>query len=87
MRIKNSAYQRDLRPIEEGCDCATCEGYSRGFLHHLMLRRELLGYTLASIHNLRVFLSFLEDARSAIAAGHWDRFRRAEAERWSAVVP
>ncbi|MFQ5655698.1 MAG: tRNA guanosine(34) transglycosylase Tgt [Planctomycetota bacterium] len=77
LRIRNERHRADGRPIEEGCDCAACRGFSRGFLHHLFLRRELLGYTLASLHNLRVFHRFLEEARRAITAGRWEGFSRA----------
>lgn len=76
VRIKNARYREDTGPIEEGCDCTTCANYSRGFLHHLRLRGELLFFTLASIHNLRVFYRFLEEAREAIAAGTWESFAR-----------
>ncbi|MEE8141898.1 MAG: tRNA guanosine(34) transglycosylase Tgt [Planctomycetota bacterium] len=79
LRIRNSRYQQSSEPLDPECDCETCAGFSRGFLHHLVLRRELLAYTLASIHNLRVFHRFLERAREAIRAGAWCRF----AQRWS----
>jgi len=75
IRIRNSVHKRDTGPLEEGCDCLACRHYSRGFIHHLYLRKEMLGYTLGSIHNLRVFHRFLERARAAIAAGTWERFR------------
>ncbi|MFN0060182.1 MAG: tRNA guanosine(34) transglycosylase Tgt [Planctomycetota bacterium] len=77
VRIKNSRYQADPAPIEASCDCRACRGFSRGFLHHLLRNRELVAYTLASIHNLRVFHRFLEDARAAIRAGTWGDFRAA----------
>ncbi|MEM7164954.1 MAG: tRNA guanosine(34) transglycosylase Tgt [Planctomycetota bacterium] len=75
VRIKNQRYRDDDRPIEEGCDCSTCQRYSRGFLRHLRLSREILFMTLASIHNLRVFYGFLDDAREAIRNGSWGAFR------------
>jgi queuine tRNA-ribosyltransferase len=76
LRIRNQRYADDPGPVDEDCDCETCRGFSRGFLHHLILRRELLGYTLASIHNLRVFHRFLELAREAIRAQEWASFSR-----------
>lgn len=78
VRIKNSKFKTDPGPIEEGCDCHTCQNFGCGFVHHLIRRGELNGYTLCSIHNLRVFHRFLEDARVAIAGGNWPAF----AERW-----
>ena len=75
IRIRNKVHKTDRGPIEEGCDCLACTKFSRGFLHHLYLRKEMLGYTLGSIHNLRAFHRFLERAREAIAAGTWGAFR------------
>ncbi len=75
LRIRNRAHASDPSPIEEGCDCLACTGFSRGFLHHLYRRKEMLGTTLGTIHNLRVFHRFLERARQAIAEGEWGRFR------------
>jgi queuine tRNA-ribosyltransferase len=78
VRIRNSCYRDDPGPIDAACDCSTCRKYSRGFLHHLIRCSELTAYTLASIHNLRVFHRFLENARAAIGAGTWPEFAR----RW-----
>jgi queuine tRNA-ribosyltransferase len=75
VRIRNRSHQEDTGPIEEGCDCPVCARFSRGFLHHLFGRREMLGPVLATIHNLRAFHRFLERARAAIAAGEWPGFR------------
>ena len=84
IRIRNSVHKRDDGPLEPGCDCPTCTGFGRGFLHHLYLRKEMLGYTLGTIHNLRVFHRFLERARAAIEAGTWASFRAevAPLESW-----
>ena len=82
LRIKNSSHKTDTRPIEEGCDCPTCQNYSRAFLHHLVLRREFLGYTLTSLHNLRVFLRYLEEVREAIRESRWAEFVAEEKRRW-----
>jgi queuine tRNA-ribosyltransferase len=70
-------HRDDPRPVEEGCDCLACAKFSRGVLHHLHARKEILATTLSTIHNLRVFHRFLEGAREAIARGEWGRFRDA----------
>jgi len=75
LNMKNSRHRQDPGPIEEGCDCLACLRYSRGILHHLYQRKEILAYTLGSIHNLRVFHRFLENAREAILGGGWGAFR------------
>ncbi len=79
LRVRNQRFESDVEVIEPGCDCFTCQsGFSRGFLHHLCRRSELNFYTLASIHNLRVFHRFLEEARAAIRADAWADYAR----RW-----
>ncbi len=74
VRIRNRRWARTTGPIEEGCDCATCERFSLGYLHHLYNRKEILAATLGSLHNLRVFHRFLEEARIAIERGEWRAF-------------
>lgn len=74
LRLRNAQHRLDPGPIEDGCGCETCARFSRGFLHHLLLRKELLYNTLASIHNLHVFYRFLSDARAAIRGGAWAAF-------------
>ena len=78
LRLKNAVHKADAGPVDERCDCYTCGQFSRGFLHHLIRRGEILGATLASIHNLRVFHRLLEEIRAAIRAGRFEEF----AARW-----
>ncbi len=78
VRLKNSQHKDDPNPVDERCDCYTCARFSRGFLHHLLRRGELLSYTLNSIHNLRVFHRLLEDIRGAIRSGTFAEFT----QRW-----
>jgi queuine tRNA-ribosyltransferase len=69
LRIKAAAFRDDPRPVEEGCPCPTCSQVSRAFLHHLMRWDELTGQVLATLHNLRFYLDFMERVRQSIAAG------------------
>jgi queuine tRNA-ribosyltransferase len=69
LRIKAAAFRDDPRPVEEGCPCPCCTQVSRAFLHHLMRWDELTGQTLATLHNLRFYLDFMERVRQSIAAG------------------
>jgi queuine tRNA-ribosyltransferase len=82
LNIRNSVHRRDREPLEQGCDCLACLQFSRGTLHHLYLRKEMLGYTLGSLHNLRVFHRFLERARQATLEGSWEQFRGAFLSRF-----
>ncbi len=69
INIKNAKFIEDFRPIDEGCECATCARYSRAYLSHLFRSGEMLGATLASIHNLHFILRLVERIRAAILDG------------------
>ena len=75
MVIKNSRHQEEDAPIDEGCTCYTCRHYSRAYLRHLFLNKELLAYRLNTIHNLWYFLELMREVRRAIAAGTFGEFR------------
>lgn len=77
INIKNARFKQDLSPLDENCDCHTCKNFSKGYLHHLFKAHELTFYTLASIHNLRFYLNLMRDARRAILAGEFARFKQA----------
>ena len=74
--IKNSCYRDDPRPIDEECGCATCRSYSRAYLRHLFVSREILAYQLNSIHNLHYYCALMARIRSAIAEDRFAAFRR-----------
>ena len=67
LNLRNASHARDTRPIEEGCDCAACGSFSRGYLRHLANSNEMLAAILLTLHNLRFFQRLLEEARKAIA--------------------
>lgn len=69
MRIKNSRYRNDPQPIDEACPCPTCRSTSRALLHHLVRSGEITGAVLATLHNLRYYLDFMQELREATAAG------------------
>ncbi len=64
--IFKSKYKDDLKPIDEKCQCYTCQNFTRAYLHHLFKQRELLGYRLATLHNLFVMEKFMKRIREAI---------------------
>jgi len=66
MHIRNAQYTNDPRPIENGCDCYTCRNFSRAYLRHLFMAKELLAIQLASIHNLYFLESLIGRIRTAI---------------------
>jgi tRNA-guanine family transglycosylase len=69
LSIQDADLREDARPIDSACGCATCrEGFSRAYLRHLFVTDELLGYTLASVHNLHFVLDLMRQIRDAIRA-------------------
>ncbi|MFZ0036010.1 MAG: tRNA guanosine(34) transglycosylase Tgt [Candidatus Acidiferrales bacterium] len=73
--IKNARYAKDVRPIDEACECAVCRRYSRAYLRHLFLANELLAAILNSHHNVHFYLDMMRKIREAIGFGNLSRFR------------
>ena len=63
------------KPIDETCDCYTCQKFSAAYVHHLFKAEELLAYRLASIHNIRFLTHLMESARHAILNGTFAQFK------------
>ena len=66
LMIKNACHAEDHRPIDEYCGCYTCSNYSRAYLRHLFMAKELLAYRLNTIHNLYYYVSLMAHIRRAI---------------------
>lgn len=73
--IKHARYREDPRPIDETCDCYTCRHFSRAYLRHLFMAKEILAMTLNTVHNIRFYLRLMEMMREAISAGTFSKFR------------
>jgi len=73
--IKNSRYRDDIRPLDEHCSCYTCRNYSRAYLRHLYVSREILSYHLNTIHNLHYYLDLMAGIRKAIEDDNFGAFR------------
>ena len=76
VRIRNSAYQNDLGPLDPGCNCYTCQHYTRAYLRHLDRCNEILGARLNTIHNLHYYLGLMGRIRGAIDVGRFAEFER-----------
>jgi queuine tRNA-ribosyltransferase len=74
LNLVNAAFARDPNPIEEHCVCYTCRNFSRAYLRHLILAKEMLSATLLSIHNLHTLIQLTRDMRQAIIDGRYDHF-------------
>ncbi len=79
--IRNAKYAKDERPIDPSCTCPVCKRYTRAYLHHLYLVKEMLGVRLNTIHNLYFYAGFMEQIRQAIASGTFADFRTGYYER------
>ena len=74
LKIRNSRYQDDTRPLDEHCDCYTCRNYSRAYIRHLDKCGEILGSRLTTIHNLYYYQQLMRDIRSAIEEDRFEAF-------------
>ncbi|WP_417472703.1 tRNA guanosine(34) transglycosylase Tgt [Luteimonas mephitis] len=78
VRIRNAKYEKDVRPIEEGCGCYCCsQGFSRAYLRHLDRCNEMLAPVLGTLHNLWYYQSLMAGMRQAIEEGRFKAFREA----------
>ena len=73
--IRNARYVRDFTPLDPGCACFVCTTFTRAYLAHLFRSNEMLGPRLLSYHNLFLLNDLMRDARAAIEAGSWQKFR------------
>ena len=77
MNIKRAEYREDPSPLDPDCPCYACRTFSKAYLRHLYIARELLSYRLNTLHNLTFFLHMMEQARLAIREGRFAAFRAA----------
>ncbi|HRX86674.1 MAG TPA: tRNA guanosine(34) transglycosylase Tgt [Phycisphaerae bacterium] len=73
LKLRNATLKLADEPLDAGCDCYTCRTFSRGYLRHLFMAREMLGPTLASIHNIRFFQRLMARIRDLIPEGNLER--------------
>ena len=73
--VSNGSFRRDFSPIDESCTCYTCVHYSRAYLNHLFRAKEILGPTLATIHNLHFIVTLVDRMRDSINNGEFKEFK------------
>jgi queuine tRNA-ribosyltransferase len=86
LNLANSVFARDPRPIDMECACYTCRYFSRAYLRHLIIAKEMLSATLLSIHNLYTLIQLAADMREAIMEGKFDAFSNSFFARKQALV-
>jgi queuine tRNA-ribosyltransferase len=82
LRLRNACHKRDPAPLESGCRCYTCRHFSRAYLHHLFLAREMLGPTLLSLHNVSFYCRLMAEVRQALRDGRFADHRAVCLARW-----
>lgn len=75
IKIRNSKYKDDLRPLDPTCDCYACKHFSRAYLHHLQKVNEILGARLNTIHNLHYYLHLMQEIRDALDADSFEEWK------------
>ena len=75
INIDNKKWEHDFSSLDDGFDCEMSNYYSKAYLRHLMKAKEFLGYTIASIHNLRFYLWLVEESRKQILGGNFNSWK------------
>jgi len=75
INIKNLKHFDDKQAIMQDCTCYTCTHFSRAYLRHLYMAKELLSSRLNTLHNLHYYCELMRRARTAIEQGSWPEFR------------
>jgi len=83
LKIRNARYAMDTRPIDEACDCYTCQNYSRAYLKHLDRCKEMLGPHLSTVHNLHFYQQLMAGLRNAIENGELAEYTRQYLDSYS----
>jgi queuine tRNA-ribosyltransferase len=78
LSIKRTEYKADERPLDPECGCYTCRYYSRAYLRHMFLTKEILSMRLNTIHNLFFYMTFFSNMREAIGRGEFQAFKKKE---------
>jgi len=73
--VNTAGCRRDFGPLDPTCDCYTCANYTKAYLHHLFKAKEMLGSTLATIHNERFTVRLVDDIRASIEDGTFAEFK------------
>ncbi|MCL2339521.1 MAG: tRNA-guanine transglycosylase, partial [Actinomycetia bacterium] len=76
LNLRNARFAQELAPLDPACRCSTCQNYSRAYLRHLILSREILASVLLSIHNLYYLLNLMALARQALLEQRFGQFLR-----------
>ena len=80
INLFNAKYEKDMRPLEEGCMCPACRRYSRAYIRHLLKAKEMLGMRLIVLHNLYFYNTMMEEIRDALDEGNFAAYKKKKIE-------
>ncbi|MFT4147302.1 MAG: tRNA guanosine(34) transglycosylase Tgt [Micrococcaceae bacterium] len=75
INIKRAQFKKDFSPLEEDCECYTCQHYTKAYIHHLFKAKEMFGFTLATIHNEHFTVKLVDCIREAMEIGKFYDYR------------
>lgn len=76
LSIRNAIYKDDSSAIDAQCPCYTCQTFSRSYIRHLFMSGEMLGPTLLSLHNIQIYIKFIDNIRNSIREGRFQAFKK-----------
>ncbi len=75
LNLNNKKFEKDDRPLQEGCQCPACKNYTRSYIRHLIKAKEMLGMRLCVLHNLHFYNDLMAQIRSAIEENRFAAFK------------
>lgn len=75
LSMRNARYKDDFNPLDDSCECYTCKNFTRAYIRHLFIAKEILALELASIHNLFFYLNLMRTAREQIINGYFPEWK------------
>lgn len=75
ININNAKYALDTEPVDRECDCPVCQNFSRAYIRHLLVSKEMLGMRLAVMHNLYFYNTLMEEIRLALDEGKFKKYK------------
>ena len=81
LNLNNKKFERDERPLQEGCQCPACKNYTRSYIRHLIKAKEMLGMRLCVLHNLHFYNDLMARIRVAIEKNEYKAFKNEMLEK------
>ena len=85
INLFNQQYEKDMSPIEEGCQCPACRRYSRAYIRHLLKAKEMLGMRLCVLHKLYFYNEMMEEIRDALDNGNFASYKAQKLDRMETI--